>query len=231
MMRNLRKKLLPKNKSEWIILLGFLIYFIADLVHGKFKFDLVNLTPKVAFLEWLLRALRDWGLTAAIATMIIAGLRLIRKEGFTFKRLILPAIGVCIAGGCLWVSFYGYQTFITLPDLYKTPDTIRKKMETNISSEALSPEKRAKRSKIYAYMRFQEDGVQVNYFTPDGKEELYNPTEKEKKERDELLKTQKLIKWMTRSLYLSIYFWVVVIAVSLAMGLLTPIKKEHPTPG
>jgi hypothetical protein len=162
--------------------------------------------------------------------MIIAGLRVIRKEGLTFKRLISPAIGICIAGGCLWVSFYGYQTFVTLPDLHRTPDTIRNKMENNINSGTLSPEKKAKRSKFYAYMRFQEDGVQINYFTPEGKEELYNPTEKEKKERDDLLKAQKLIKWMTRSLYLSIYFWVVVIAVSLAVGLLTPVKKEHPTP-
>ncbi len=209
--------------------MGFLIYFIADLALGRFKFDLLNLTPQVAFIEWLLRALRDLGLTAAIATMIIAGIRLIRKEGLTFKRLILPAVGICIAGGWLLISFYGYQAFVTLPDLHRTPDTIRKKMETNINSGTLSPEKKAKRSKFYAYLRFQEDGVQINYFTPDGKEELYNPTEKEKKVRNDLLKTQRLIKWMTRSLYLSIFFWVVVIAVSLAVGLLTPVKKENPT--
>lgn len=211
--------------------MGFLIYFIADLAHGKFKFDPLNLSPKVALIEWLLRALRDWGLTAAIATMIIAGIRLIRKEGLTFKRLILPAIGICIAGSCLWVSYYGYQTFVTIPDLHRTPDEFRKKLEVNINSGTLSPEKKAKRSKFYAYMRFQEDGVQINYFTPEGKEEQYNPTEKERKERDDILKTQRLIKWMTRSLYLSIYFWVVVIAVSLGAGLLTPVKKEHPTSG
>lgn len=225
------KKLLPKNKSEWIILLGFLISFVADLAHDKFKFDPMNLTPKAALFEWLLRAVRDWALTAAIATMIIAGLRLIRKEGLTFRRLILPVVGACIAGGCLWVSFYGYQTFISIPELHRTPDTIREKMENNINSGTLSPEKKAKRSKFYAYMKFQEDGVQIKYFTPEGKEELYNSTEKEKKEREDLIKTQKLIKWMTRSLYLSIYFWVVVIVGSLVVGILTPVKKEHPTPG
>lgn len=228
-MRNLTTKLQPKNKSEWIIVLGFLIYFIGDVVHGRYKFDLLNLSPKVAFIEWLLRALRDWGLTAAIATMIIAGLRLVRKEGFTFKRLISPILGIFIAGGCLWVSFYGYKTCVTISDLHRTPDEISKKMEADINSGALSPERKAKRSKIYAYMRFQEDGTQINYFTPKGKVELYIPTEKEKNERDDFLKTEKLIKWVTRSFYLSFVFWVVVIFVSLAVGLLTPVKKEQQT--
>ncbi|WP_136524541.1 hypothetical protein [Geomonas ferrireducens] len=230
-MKNLRRKLLPKNKSEWIILLGFLTYFITDLAHGRYKFDLENLTTKVALIEWMLRALRDFGLTIAIATMIIAGLRLIRKEGFTFKRLILPALGICIAGGCFLISYQGYQTFIKLPALSGTTVETRNKMEANIKSGTLSQENKAKRSKMYAYIRFQEDGVQINYFSPDGKEEQYKPTEKEKKEREDILKAQQLINWMTRSLYLSFYFWIVVIAVSLTAGLLTPVKKEHPTPG
>jgi len=225
------KKLLPKNKSGWIIFSGFLLSFLADVVHDNYSFDPINATPRVALIEWLIRVVRDWALTAAIATMIIAGLRLIRKEGLTLKRLIMPTIGICIASGCLSVSFYGYHTFSTIPDLHRTPDAIRRKIEANINSGTLNSEQKAKRSKFYAYMRFQEDGVQTKYFAPDGKEELYNPTEKEKKERDDLIKTQKLIKWMSRSLYLSIYFWVVVIVVSLAVGLLTPIKKEHPTPG
>ncbi len=75
-------------------------------------------------------------------------------------------------------------------------------------------------------MRFREDGVLTNFFTPEGKVELYTPTEKEKKERDDHVKTNVLIKWMTRSLYLSIYFWVAVIAVSLSLGFFTPVKKK-----
>jgi len=230
-MKNMMKKLLPKNNTEWIILLGFLISFVSDLAHDQFKFDPMNLTPKAALFEWLLRAVRDWALTAAIATMIIVGLRLVRKEGLTLRRLILPVVGACIATGCLWVSFYGYRTFVTLPELHRTSDEIRRNIEDHIKAGNLSLEKKAKRSKFYAYMRFREDGVQINYFTSEGKQELYNPTEEEKKEREDLLKTQKLIKWMTRSLYLSIYFWVVVIVVSLAVGIFTPVKKEHPTPG
>lgn len=221
--------LLPKTKSEWIVLLGFLVYFIADLAHDRFKFDLMNLTPKAALIEWMLRALRDWGLTAAIATMIIAGLRLIRKEGLTLKRMILPTVGVCIAGGWLCMSFYSYQKMMTVPDLHRTPDEVRKKMEANIHSGTLSLENKAKRSKFYAYLRFQEDGIQINYFTPDGKEELYNPTELEIKERNDLLKAHTIFKRAVRSVYLSMFFWVVVIVVSLGVGLLTPVKKEHPT--
>lgn len=224
------KRLHPKNKSEWVVFLGFLLSFLADVVHDNYSFDPMNARPRVALTEWLIRVVRDWALTAALATMIITGIRNIRKEGPSLKRLISPLLGFCIAGGCLWVSYYGYQTFLTLPDLHRTPVAIRAKLEANINSGTLSPEQKTKRSKFYAYMRFQEDRVQINYFTLDDKEELYNPTEKEKKERDDLLKTQKLIKWMTRSLYLSIYFWVVVIAVSLTVGLLTPVKKEHPTP-
>lgn len=225
------KRLLPKNKSGWIIFSGFLLSFLADVAHDNYSFDPINATPRVALIEWLIRVVRDWALTAAIATMVIAGLRIIREEGLTLKRLIMPFVGICIASGCLWVSFYGYQTFSTLPDLHRTPEAIRRKLEANINSGTIGPEQKAKRSKFYAYMRFQEDGVQTKYFAPDGKEELYNPTEKEKYDRYDPIKTQKLLKWMARSLYLSIYFWVVVIVVSLAVGLLTPVKKEHPTPG
>jgi len=225
------KKLLPKNKSEWIILSGFLLSFIADVVHSNYSFDPMNATPRVALIEWLIRVVRDWALTAALATMIIAGIRLIRKDGFTLKRLLFPVIGFVIAGGCLWVSLFGYQRFSALQEMDRTRNISRNKFETTINLKNLPPDKKSKTSKFIAYMRFHEDGVLVNYFTPDGKVELYTPTEKEKKERDEFLKTNKLINWMTRSLYISVYFWVVVIVVSFALGFLTPVKRKTPNNG
>ena len=224
-------KLLPKSKSEWIILSGFLLSFLAGVVHGNYPFDPMNATPKVALIEWLIRVVRDLALTAALATMIITGIRLIRKEGFTLKRMLLPTLGFAIAGGYLCVSLIMYQGFTVFQDLTKTPNIPRNKIESTISEKNLPPDKKSKISKFYASLRFSEDGDLINYYTPDGKSELYKPTEKEKQERDDRVKTNKLIKWMTRSLYLSIYFWAVVIAVCLLLGFFTPIKKKPPNNG
>lgn len=171
------KKQWPKIKSKWVILSGFLLYVVADFVHGTLQIDLLNLTPDVAKVEWLIRVARDWALAVAIATMIITGIRRVRRDGFTLKRLILPALGICIATSWLWISYYGYRTFLTVPAMPNTPDAVRRKIEAHIKSQK-DPEIKAKRSKFYAYMRFHEDGVLITYITPDGKVVPYSPTEK-----------------------------------------------------
>lgn len=220
------EKLLPKSKSDWIVVTGFILAFLADIVHSYYSFDPMNATPKVASIEWLIRVVRDWSLTAAIATLIIAGIRRIRTEGFALKRLLSPLIGILMASGYLCVSLFGYQTFTSIEDLDKTSGSLCKKVESSINSGDLRPGEKAKRSKLCASMRFNQDGVVINYFTLEGKTELYTPTEKEKKERAELVKSKKLVKWMAKSLYSAIYFWIAVIAVSLALGILTPVKRK-----
>lgn len=213
------------------MLSGCLVYLAADLIHGTVQFDPLNATPKAAFIEWLIRVIRDLSFAAAISVMIITGIRLIRKEGFTLKRLFLPAIGLCIA--VVWLSFslFVYQSSSKLRDLGKTSDALRIKMESRINSDYFSPEERTKWSRVYANIIFHDDGVLIKYFTLDGKSELYSPTEKEKKDRDEFVKLNKLMKSVTRGFLMSIYFWVAVIAVNLALGFLIPVKRKPPNNG
>lgn len=225
------RKILPKNKSEWIILFGSLVYLTADLIHSTVQFDPLNATSKAAFIEWLIRLIRDLSFAVAISVMIIAGIRLIRKEGFTLKRLFLPTIGICVVIGYLGVSLFVYQNFSKLQDLGKTSDSLRSKMESSLNSDDVRPEQKATRSKLYANMRYHEDGVLIKYFTPDGKSEFFAPTEKEKKERDEFVKANKLFQSVKRSSYWAIYFWVAVIALSLALGFFPPVIRKPPNNG
>ncbi len=215
----------PSSISEWIIPLGFAFYIFVDLFYLIFiDFDPFSASHEVALIEWLIRVFRDVALTTAVATMIIVGIRDIRKSGYTLKGLIYSAVGVFIIVSCLFMSVVGYQTFKKIAP-HRTPDTIRDIIVSRINSTNDSINTKSKISKFYAGILFYEDGVQSNYITESGNIELYIPTNKELEQREALLKSRELSKWGMRSFYLSIYFWIAVLIMSSLLGFILPVPQ------
>ncbi len=220
----------PASNSAWAIILGFTLYVLMDLIYiNFFNFDPFTAHPRFATIEWFARLVRDTALTIAVATMIISGIRNIRKNGYTLKRLLFPAMGIFMSLLFLCMSILGYQTFKRL-DFHRTSDVIRNQIESSLKSPDISDGKKSFLSKYRASMLFYEDGVRSSYITESGKVELYIPTDKEMKQREDKLKWESLNKRINRSLYLSIYFWLVIISMSLFLGVLLPIRKDNKIP-
>ncbi len=53
----------------------------------------------------------DAGLILAVAVLIVSGVRSLRRQGFSWKRIIRPVLGVGISLAYISVSYYDYYVF------------------------------------------------------------------------------------------------------------------------
>jgi hypothetical protein len=86
-------------------------------------------------------------------------------------------------------------------------------------------------SRIHAQIVFGEYGNRSKYISSDGTMVLYEPTSQEIKSQEESLKVKTLTINLKKISYISIYYWLTVLFLSLLCGFLIPIKKITPNQG
>ena len=83
---------LKKNIGNILILIGGVTFILAKMIKETFPpFDINSNDP------WQGQSadtIAMYGLTLALSTMIVTGFRTIRRSGFSFKRILLPSIGI-----------------------------------------------------------------------------------------------------------------------------------------
>ncbi|MFQ5852376.1 MAG: hypothetical protein ACE5JU_17565 [Candidatus Binatia bacterium] len=221
-MVGLKRWLVPRTAVDWVTLAGFSLFLIGELLRRG------PLATEAANLEWVARAIRDLGLTAAVCTMLIFGIRAIRGEGRTARRVVMVVAGAGLCVLLLAISLIGYQKLSERAHLFEFPKKeFTAKLNRRLDRNDLTPEDRAILSKILAKERYLVSGRLVEYVTPEGDRVRYTPTAEDIELRRSLGLASKQIEGAMNSLRTASMFWGLLLVVSTVVGLLTPISRRH----
>lgn len=214
---------ITKNIGNILIIIGGITFIVAKVIKETFPpFDLTSNEP---WKGQLADNFEMYGLTLALATMIVAGSRAIRRNGFSFKRILVPLIGV---GGCLLlaVECYSIHKVLASSDFSEQDKKSLRILESKLTDTDMPLEKKSKWSKLYAQMKFNHEGIKTNYIDPTGKRVDFEPTTKDIEDRNVQIKLKQISQWGKEYPYKAAISWMAVGIVSLLFGLFTPIKRD-----
>ena len=219
---------LPKNKSQWVIVVGLVVFILIDIyIDYFFTFDPMTATDAQFFHQWLLRIIRDVSLTIALSGMTILGIRSIRRDGFSIRRFLLPAFAVLFFIFLTIFSLFGHMEISLIQrNLFDTRDRFKENLKKCLDREDLSLSQRSKFSLMYARQIWEETGETVVYITNDGKEKVYEPSKEELETKAKVARTDELLTYILKGMKRAYIFWPVVAIMSVAIGFFSPIKKQ-----
>lgn len=215
-----------KTKTEIIIFLGLTLFVIGEVGQGFLtpKADPYQLLNNVVTLEWFTRFIRDTGLTFGLVGMVFLGLRSLRKEGFSYKMLLVLSGGLCCMLG---VSVFSFVYSSKADELYKSiakPTFSVERFQSKINDESIPIEDRVLYSKTLAQMRYSEEGVVVEMLNLDGTTSVYSPSEEDVKMREDSIMADQALSQLGERFWRNGVYWAVMSVVGLLLGFL-PFKR------
>ena len=223
---------LPKTTGQYVIPAGFILNLCANALHYIFfsNVDPFIMADSKSIVEWSLRLLRDIGLTLGLSGMVVVGIRILRNDGFSLKKFIMPAVGFLIMVSMAIIGFYTSAMLNSTFEQLEFPSTHAEKYyKEKINDKNISMAERSKYSKYYAKVKYHEEGTIIEYLTPDGAAVAYQPSEQQIKNIEEIREGKIKIKWAQDSLKKSGLLWVTVAIGSVLLGFFTNRRKEHLT--
>jgi hypothetical protein len=203
---------------------------LLDAFHEILKFSFPKPTHTIALIDWTIGMAGYVGLLCAFATIIIFGIRDIRKKGYDTQRIFVPAIVVLVVLFKI-VSFTSHYSktdyLIGFSPLNVSPAEATHLAEI-IKNEDRPIESRAYASRLYAEWKFQENGSLVQQLMPDGTTRLFSPTVKDIEMRESVLETRTIFENIDNFIPYVMTLWMIVLCAGLLLGFLTPIKKTAP---
>lgn len=218
--------LYPSKSAEILILLGFILFISAEIFRKYyFNFDTLAIEIEQSKLEWYIRIVRDIGITTFVASMIIFGIRAIRFYGHTFRRYILPIIGVILTIMLAISSYFVYEKLSELEHQMNTSKYLLK-IKEKLDEDNFSIKVKSNLSKLYAHEYYITYGKNMTYFDKNGEKVLYSSSKEDIELRNKMMYSRKLFSWSKKALERSIYLWSAVLFISLLLGFFTSIKKD-----
>jgi len=217
-------------KSGWagkVVTISAFLFIAMSILRHILGSYLSGSTYTLALIIWAIGSLRDVSLWIMLATMVIFGIRDVRKNGHDIKRFLNPVLGVSVLLlGIFVFSFYYMKRDSFIDNLQmKVPDGVAARLDSMMKKEDVTMEVKARASRLYAKMKYEEDGSMIYHLLPDGKSVVFNPTAEEKEFRRELLKTRAMWEDLDNAMSRAIVIWPMVLIFSLLLGFLTPVKK------
>jgi len=212
------RQVVPKH----IIVAGFVLFMGGTILTGGFfPFDMKEFNED-ALLNWCLFAtLRDAGAILAAATIIISGLRSIRIQGGSRRRITMILTGIGISMLVLTINSVAniqMSKMLKSYDFSKMIGTI----EYKLKQDNLPQEKRPLLMWKLAESRYLQSGERILILIEDNQKQVYEPPEAVigfKQHVDFSRQMYGLVKdWS----YYSIYVWVGVLLVSTLVGAISP---------
>jgi len=220
---------LPKSKSQWVIAVCCIIYVVLELYLNEFfDVDLLTASDRALFRFWLLRVIRDVSLAIALSGILILGIRSLRRDGFTIKRFVLPAVAVLLCLFFTGISIFGHISTSRIQRiLFDINDSYKEHLREWLDVKDLSLTKRSEISLKYAIEVWKESGEAIKYISNDGKEIVYEPSLKEIEESKKMDKANQLIVRGLKGMKRAYIFWPIVALASVAIGFFTPIRRKN----
>ena len=224
---------LPKSDFEWVLFVSALLFLAAELAE-KFMFDFEPMTASEAefFRNWIICVVRDVALIVIVSGTIITGIRKVRRVGFSWRRAVTPLLAIGFWVSLMFISGYGYLTMFKIRKaLLSTPVVSLEMLEECLGGQDLSPVQRAQLSVMYARERYLIYGEIADYYTKNGSQKPYEPTDKDRQRNRERARLTCLMSKAEKGLRTSTIVWPVVALVSIAVGYLSQVKREVERPG
>ena len=218
----------PKwEKGEWLVLACFLIFLVGEVHIIYFSSDPLTATETELLRDWIIRLIRSIALTIAISTIIIIGIRAMRRDGYSHRRLITPLFGV---GFCLFMTTMALLSHRTASkvreDMTHSQDEFFQEQKAWLESSDLSPELRSEVSRKNARLYYMLRGKTDEYFTQDGALRPYEPTEEEEKKAREHQKIEHLMHRAIQGMKVSMIAWPAIAIFSTLIGIFSPLGKQ-----
>lgn len=217
-MSNTAPKIVPRN----IIVAGFVIFIVgAYFTGGFFPFDIKDLDNENLFNWWLSAILRDAGAILASSAIIIFGLRSIRSEGGSRRRvaMVLSGIGICTLFLVLNCVSYIQISKISAPYDFSRMISL---IEFRLNQSNLPPEKRPVLARKLAESRYLQSGERIFISTENNQRELFEPPEEIIRFKKDVDHSRQLYGLIKQRSYMSIFLWTGVMLFGILIGILVP---------
>ena len=220
---------LGKKRAEWVLVFFWLVFIAADIA-TKFYYspDPCTATESQLFRDWLMGFIRFVSLVMASSSTIIFGIHRIRRDGYSHRRLILPAFVVGFLIFIAGTALFGYRMVaeVQRTHLKLGSEDFLSSLEEDLSLEYLSPELRSQLSEMYAKQLYIVHGRTEYYVTLNGTKKLYEPTDQEKEYRWRNTCTKELLDRARKATKRAIIIWPIVALLSIAIGMFSPVHKK-----
>ena len=215
------------NTQKRILIYSFVIFLITKLLEQAYNnYDISAATNSELFINALIRTFNHFSLAVGLSGMLILGIRNIRKTGFSIKSISIPVFVIILILYSISLSFYSYRPLEKSIHFIKSEPYYAElliSLESSLERKDLSTDSKAKLSKEYARLKYQQSGLIIDYFTQTGIVKTYKPNEKEVHQRDAMLKLEvEAILWdqlAKRALWGSIIFWTLLTITSSFIGI------------
>jgi hypothetical protein len=211
-----RNKYFPKEKGDLITTIGLFVFIVAKLLQEVFPTYDPFLEQHIP--NWGIRVLRDIGFAVTFSSMIIFGIRKLGIEGFTIKRVLSTALGIAMLFGVSAFCFYASTMMVDISKKLNLTELYSNRPNKLKYYEKLTLEKKAEYSLLMAEMQYEATGELIEYFTTEGKIDLFKPNEQNINKRNETLHNIKKMDWLGKSLKQSGFGWAVIASLSIFLG-------------
>ena len=217
-MQGFMRQIVPKH----MIAAGFVLFLGgAFLTGGFFPLDMTEFNED-ALLNWCVFAsVRDAGAILAAASIIISGLRSIRIQGSSRRRIamVLSGIGICL----VFLTLNSVAT-IQMGNMLKSYDFGKMigLIEFKLTQDNLPEEKRPLLMWKLAETRYLQSGERILIPIENDEKKIYDPPEAIAEFKKNVDFSRQLYGLIKQWSYYAIYVWIGVLLLSTLAGALSP---------
>ena len=217
-MQPLMRHIVPRH----IIISGFILFLVgAFLTGGLFPFNILEFKED-ALLNWCVFAsIRDAGAILAASAIIISGLRSIRNQGSSRRRIVMVLFGIGIG---LFFLTLNCIANIQMGKMLKSYDFSKMigLIEFRLKQDNLPEEKRSVLQQKLAESSYLQSGERILITVEDNQKKVYEPPAAILRFKENVDFSRQMYGLIQQWAYYSIYVWVGVLLISTLAGALTP---------
>jgi hypothetical protein len=223
------------NTQKRLLIYGFALFGITELLEQAYSSNgITNASDFELFINSIIRTINHFSLPAALSGMIILGIRSIRKIGLFFKTALMPSISFLLILFFIYLSVFPYSVLDDMGEIMESKShyvNLFASMNESLERKDLSPEKRSAISMDYARIKYEQEGLIIDYVFPDGSISIYKPTVEEVSEHENMLKSEiEAIIWnrlSKRSIMDALLFWILLTISSILVGFFSPLAGTN----
>ena len=219
-------KLFCKSKGYNFAGICFLVYFVVSFCHDIFySSDFLNLSEQQAWRAWILRITGFGSLSLAIGAIILFGIRELRRNGFSIKKLLVPIVGI---GFCMFSVYLGWSVHSSgnLSEFLDIGDFNIPNLDQRLATGEIDMGPYSKATLLKAENCFMKDGSITEYTMLDGQIVPYEPNEQMLQLYKEMHQIKHFLGSLEKSFHWNVYHWTSIAMISIILGFVTPIRKE-----
>jgi len=215
----------PKLRGERVIIVALLMILIAECITTLWHLEKLGADEKFHLQKYLTDLLNSFGYLLLIVSLIITGIRTMRKKWPSYKGIAMTVIGLCMCA----IPLLSIQMYKKIgKNLDELPKPNFEMMKSKLDKGDLPLKSKIFLSKMYAHDKYLYEGVIVDYLSDSDVMTRYVPTKEDIELKKLKTETKEIWDYNNKRLHKVFWEWIAVIVIILLLGVLTPIQKTPP---